>query len=77
MATTDDLVLLHRAVSNYLKAELRNDRSSFSREHSDGDCGFWRFNAHYLGDILSSLRASELTGSGGCQTATTPDSWLL
>jgi hypothetical protein len=77
MATTDDLVLLDRAVSNHLKAELRNDRSSFSRERSDGDCGFWRFNAHDLGDILSSHRASELTGSGGCRTTTTPGSWLL
>ena len=46
MATTDDLVLLDRAVSNHLKAELRNDRSSFSRELSDGDCGFWRFNRY-------------------------------
>ena len=40
----------------------RNDRSSFSRERSDGDCGFGRFNGYKPGYVLSSHRASELTG---------------
>ncbi len=29
-----------------------NDRSSFSRERSDGDCGFGRFNGYKPGDVL-------------------------
>ena len=45
----------------------------FSRERRDGDCGFWRFNTHNSGDVLSSLQAGELIGSGGCRTATAPD----
>ena len=41
---------------------VRNDRSSFSRERSDGDCVFGQFNGYKPGDVLSSHRASELTG---------------
>jgi hypothetical protein len=33
-----------------------DDRSSFSRERSDGDWGFWRFNAHNPGDVFEQLK---------------------
>ena len=100
MATTDDLVLLDRAVSNYHKAELFPAElgepsehtpgswfgwgiqtfrcgmfdASFSRERSDGDCGFWRLNAHNLRgrlELASSQRANRTVA------ATTPGSRLL
>jgi hypothetical protein len=46
----------------YAEWSRRNVRSSFSCEPHDGDCGFWRFNAHNPGDVLSSHRAGELIG---------------